>query len=293
MSLLLGALITGVALGVLIGLLGFSIVLLHKATGVANFAQGAFATVAAFISLEIAARSGLGMLASAAVCVVVMAAVGCLVYLGLMRPADTAGSLNLTIRTLALFLLLTSATRLIWSHGQPFSFESVVPRAAAFSVGGAPVSWLTITTILVGGLLAAAMRVFFARTRTGLTFLALAANVDVARLLGVRARRLTMIAWAFSAAVAVVVAVLIAPVSLVSTEMMDVYLLLGFAAAVVGGLDSLGGVFAGGLVVGLSSSVTSVYVNSETSVLVVFSIVLAMLVVRPQGIFGSPTMERL
>ncbi|GAA2074267.1 branched-chain amino acid ABC transporter permease [Aeromicrobium tamlense] len=293
MSLLLGALITGLALGMVIGLLGFSIVLLHKATGVANFAQGALATMAAFITLQVARDTGLGVVASAGIGLIIMIALGGVVYIVLLRPADSAGSLNITMRSLALLLLLVASTRLFWGHGQPFRFPAIFPRDAAFTIGGAPVSWLTLGTIAVAAILAVGMRFYFSHTRTGLTFLALAANADVARLLGVRTRRLTMLAWAFASGIAAVVAVLIAPIALVSSEMMDVYLLLAFASAVIGGLDSLGGVFLGGIIIGIANSTTSVYVDSETATLVVFALVLSMLVARPQGIFGASTTERL
>ena len=293
MTLLVGTTIIGVALGMLIGILGLSIVVLHKATGVANFAQGALAMVAAFICLQLVTETGLGLWASASVSLIVMAVAGALIYLFVLRPKDDAGSLNITMRTLGLLLVLVAGTQILWADGQPYSFPAIFSREAAFTLGGVPVTRLTLGTIVMASALAGGTWWYFERTRAGLSFLALAANADVARLLGVRTRRLTLIAWMFASASSLVVAVLIAPTSLVSTDMMDTYVLFAFGAAVVGGLDSLGGVFVGGILIGIANAVTSVYVDSQTAVLVVFAIVLGTLVMRPQGLFGTPALERL
>ncbi|MFO6453042.1 MULTISPECIES: branched-chain amino acid ABC transporter permease [unclassified Aeromicrobium] len=293
MSLFIGTLIAGIALGLLYGLLGFSIVVLHKATGVANFAQGALAMLASFLVVKLGDGFSLSLGVSIVLTAVLMVFIGSAIYALVLRPMDDAGTLNITIRTFGVLMLITAVVNIFWSEGQPFSFPSVFPDGVALNIGQVAISWLTVGTIIVAGILVAACGVVFNRTRLGLTFLALAERPEIARLLGVKTRRLSLIAWAFASLVAVVVGVLVAPSILVSSNMMDGFLLFSFAAAVVGGLDSLGGAFVGGLIVGAVSSVSSVYASHEMAAVLIFALVLVSLVVRPQGIFGRAALERL
>jgi branched-chain amino acid transport system permease protein len=292
MTLFVGTLIAGLAVGLLYGLLGFSIVVLHKATGVANFAQGSLATLAAFLVYALTSSAGLGLWPALLVAALAMVLVGCLLYLVVLRPRDDAGQLNITTRTLAVFLLVGGLTNAVWPN-QPMRIPSPFPDHVAFSVSGVAISWLTLGTVLVAAALAAACGYVFWRTRLGLIFLATAERPEIAQLLGVRTRRLSMLAWAFASFVALVVGVLIAPSTLVSSDMMDLFLLFGFAAGVVGGLSSLGGVFVGGLLVGVANSLSTVYSSSALGAIVIFALVMVTLLFRPQGLFGRPSLERL
>lgn len=250
MDLLVGSLLYGVAYGALYGLLGFAIVLLYKSTGIANFGQGNLGTLAAFIVFTLAVRQGVPLWLSVILGFVAAILAGAVAYLGILRPFDRADHINATMRTLGIYLLLFAVVNFQWAEGQPFNFPSIFPQSAALTIGGNSVSWLTLGTIGVALALSGFFAWFFRRTRTGLQFLALASRPDIAQLLGVRTRRLTLFAWAASAAVSLIVALLIAPVSLLTTDMMDFFLLYAFTAAIVGGLTSLVGVFVGGLMVG-------------------------------------------
>lgn len=293
MDLFLGALITGVAVGLLYGLLAFSIVLLHKFTGVANFAQGSLATLCTFVVYAFFHSAGLPLGWSIVLSVVAAVAIGALVYFVFMRPADHASHLNITIRTLGVYLLLAAVLDIVWSKGQPFNFPSVFDRAALFKVGSAAVSGLTIGTFFVAMAMAVIFAVFFNRSKYGLLFRAMAERPETARLLGVPTRRLTAISWVIATVVALPVGVLIAPSALLSTDMMDRYLLLAFSAAIIGGLDSLLGAYVGGLLVGIAYSVASVYLSADSSLLIIFAVLILSLLARPAGLFGSPVRERL
>ena len=160
-------------------------------------------------------------------------------------------------------------------------------------IGSASVSWLTVGTLVVASLLAAFFLWLFRSTNLGLLFLGLADAPAMARLLGARTRKLAMIAWMMSSVVSLIVAGLIAPVAFLSTDMMDLYLLLAFTAAIVGGLTSLGGAFLGGALVGVLQSVVTVYLDGELAVLSTFGLLLLVLLLRPDGLFGAPMHERL
>lgn len=293
MDLLVGSLLNGVAYGALYGLLGFAIVLLYKSTGIANFGQGNLGTLAAFLVFTLAVRQGVPFWLSLVVGFLAAILVGGLAYLGILRPFDTSDHVNATMRTLGIYLLLFAIVNFQWAQGQPFNFPSIFPEKAAFTIGGNQVSWLTIGTIGVAAALSGFFAWFFRRTSLGLQFLGLASRPEVARLMGVRTRVLTLLAWSASAVVSLVVAVLIAPVSLLTTDMMDFFLLFAFTAAIVGGLTSLVGVFLGGLLVGALDNVMTVYVNGDAATLAVFGLLLAVLLIKPEGLLGSTSTERL
>jgi branched-chain amino acid transport system permease protein len=221
------------------------------------------------------------------------AAAGGASYLLVIRPRDEADHLNTTMRTLGLYLLLFAYVNYRWAVGQPFSFPSIFPDGVAFTLGGNGITWTTVGTIVVAGLLSAFFAWFFRRTRLGLLFLGMASRPEIAELLGVATRRLTLLAWMAAAMVSLVVALLIAPVALLTTDMMDPFLLLAFTAAIVGGLTSMVGVFLGGLVIGVMDNLVTVYWNGDSAMLAVFGLLILVLLVKPEGLLGTRSAERV
>lgn len=294
MELLAAGIVSGIAIGALYGLLGFAVVLLYRSTGVPNFAQGTLGTFGAFIIYQSMRGLGVSLWGAIAISVGVMAVVGAALYLLILLPKGNAAHVNLLLRTLGMSLLLLAVINVNWATGQPFTFPSIVPKAGAFELGGTTVSWLTLGTLAIAAALAGGFAWFFRSTKTGLMFLGVAANPEVAALLGVRTRRLNVIAWALATVVSLVVGLLVAPRTLLSSNMMEFYLLFGFTAAIIGGLSSLPGAFAGGALVGVISNLVAIYTNQDLAVLSVFIVLLLVLLMRPEGLFGDKSMaERL
>jgi branched-chain amino acid transport system permease protein len=292
MGLLLPAAVSGIAIGMLYGLLAFSVVLLFKATGIANFAQGNIATFCTFLVYLIAVRAGWGLPAGLALGVIAAVLTGLVIYLGAMRVNDSAGSLNLVVRALAVYLLLTALMTQLWGPGQPFAFPSLFP-AESIEIAGVFIPIASIGFCVISVILAFSFWLFFRRTNSGLLLLGMAEQPDVAKLLGVDTRRLTAISWAVCAVVSMVVGVLVAPTAFLYSDMMDLFLLYAFVAAVVGGFTSLYGTFVGGVLVGVIQSVFTVTWGADFAVLSVFALLIGVLIVRPDGLFGAQVAERL
>jgi len=284
--------ISGVAIGLLYGLLGFAVVLLYKMTGILNFAEGSIATAGAFFVYTFAVRAHLGLEAGLALGLLVSAIFGLLIYIVVMRYRDDAGPLNVTVRTLGLYLLLLALLDQSLGPGQPFSFPAVFPvRDLVFGAGHVPEASLGILGIAV--MLSILFGVFFRHTGTGLLLRGLATDRGTARLLGVNVRSLTALSWVLTTVLASVVGILTAPTALLSSDMMDNSLLYVFAAIVIGGLTSLGGAVIGGVVVGIVQGVVHSYGGADVSLVAVFALFLGVLLVRPDGLFGTKTVERL
>jgi len=292
MTLFASALISGISIGLLYALLAFVIVFLHKTTGVANFAQGNISTLTVFLVFAFIRNLNFGLLLAVLIGIPLSAAVGAAAYgLGL-RINDDAGRLNLTIRTLAIYLLVAALIDRFWGIGQPFTFPSLLPRSALHPWG----VMITVAALITIGLtlgLVVVFSVFLNRTKTGLMLRAMADDADAATLLGVPTRRLTTVAWAISGVLSLVVGLLVAPDASLTTNLMQVFLLFAFTAAVVGGLNSLPGTLVGGIAVGVVDNIASVYSSSDVAVLAVFLLLVITLLLRPAGIFGRLATVRL
>jgi len=292
MSLFLSAAISGVALGLLYGLIGFAIVMLYKSTGVANFAQGSLATLGAFVAFTFVRDLGLPLPVAILLALVISAGIGIVTFFVVMRPRAEAGNLNVTVRTLGLSLLLLALMEWQWGPQAPYRFPSIV-EGSGITVANVV---LTPQNLLVAGVsaaIAALLWAFFRYTKAGLSLRALAEQPETARLLGLRSSRLGAMTWAISCILGTIVAVLLAPSAFLLPTMMDSYIMFTFTGIVLGGLTSFPGAMLGCVIVGIISNVTIVAFNFEMSVVVIFVLMLIGMLLKPQGILGKPDAVRL
>lgn len=292
MQVAIGVIIGGLAVGLGYGLLGFAVVFLHRTTGVANFAAGSMATFETFLVWQLI-QSGMATWL-AVLCGFVLAAVfGVVIYEVVFRPAEGKGPLNMLVRTLALWLLLPAILELKWANGEPFNFPNVLPTGG-FTVAGVVVPWSDPTIALIACGLALSVSAILRRTSGGLQLAAMAQDFNTARLIGLRVRVLSAIAWAVVGVLTLIAGLLFVPSQLLSSTMMDDILLYGMAAAVVGGgLNSLGGALVGGMIIGLVTDLIAEYASASYSLAAALVVLTATLLVRPEGLFGARVRERL
>lgn len=291
MTLAISVIVTGIAFGLTIGIIGFGLVFLYKTTGVANFAVGNIGMFEAFLVWELW-QHGVSIWPAVGIGVVMSAVFGVLVYLVTLRPFDERSHSNMLVRTVALYLLLAAAADLLFGQNQPYDFPQLLPHGG-FNIGGVGINWsdlLTIGLILVIG---GGFGFMFRYTDIGLQLTAVSQNPAIARLLGIRVRLLSAFAYMLVGIIALIAALLVAPQELLSSDMMESLLLYGFAAAVIGGLTSLSGVFIGGIIVGVASDLVSTYIGGDLALASAFVLLLLTLAVRPNGLFGSEAIQRL
>jgi branched-chain amino acid transport system permease protein len=292
MTLFLAAVVSGISVGLLYGLLGFSIVVLYRATGVVSFAQSSIAMFTTFLVYLMTQRLGLSILPAILLGGVAALGLAVLIYAVVVRPNDDAGALNLILRTFALYVLLFEVANTFWSVGQPFKFPKIFPDRS-LDLGGVVLPVHSLGVLAVVAVFAVGFRLLFMHTRLGLFLRAIADRPDIARMLGVGARPMTAVAWVLAVEVCLIVGLLTAPSTLLSTTMMDSFMLFAFAGALLGGLRSWIGAFVGGTVVGIVTNVATVYASSEIAVVVAFLLLLFGLMFKPEGFFGQPVQERL
>ncbi|MQA75817.1 MAG: branched-chain amino acid ABC transporter permease [Solirubrobacterales bacterium] len=284
--------LNGLAGGAIYAAVALSLVLIWRATRILNFAQGAMMMLTAFIALEAIDASGsywIG-LATALFCGLVLGAV---IERLLVRRIEGGPHLNAVVVTIGLLVLIEAVAGMIWG-GNPRSFPPAFD-IRGYEIGGRTVPFSPNDLFIVGAVAAVmvASVLLFRRTSIGLRMRAAAFEPEVARLLGVRVGRMFTAGWALAALAGSLAGVLVAPAVFVAPNNFDGILIFGFTAAVIGGLDSPPGAVVGGLGLGLVLSYVGGYGGSELVTLGALAILLAVLMVRPTGLFSHARARRV
>ncbi|MDR3453030.1 MAG: branched-chain amino acid ABC transporter permease [Rhodoferax sp.] len=283
-------LFSGITIGATYALaaLGFSII--YNASGVINFAQGEFIMLGG-MSAAFLTTVGVPLPLAAVLGVLVVAFVGLVVEKLAIEPAHDADVVGIIIITIGVSMVLRGLVEVTLGKGTYAlrSFSGDAPLSAF----GATILPQSLWVIGLSTLLVVALGYFFTQTRLGKGMLATAYNRLAAQLVGIDTRRVLALSFVLSAAIGAAGGVLITPISTTSYDSGVMLGLKGFVAAAIGGLGSgLGAVF-GGLFLGLFETLTAGYVSSAYKDAVAFVLVLLILVVRPQGMFGARQTDRV
>ncbi|MCG5435525.1 branched-chain amino acid ABC transporter permease [Micromonospora foliorum] len=284
--------VDGLSRGAVYAAFALALVLIWRAARVVNFAQGAMAVAAAYVAYTVSAATGSYWLGFV-VAIVAGLLLGALVDRVVMRHVDHASPLNPVIVALGLVLLIQAVLGMV--YGSEFRPAEAPFSRSALTVGGvavlSPYDLFVFATI---GVVVSALAWMFARTPVGLRMRAAAFAPEVSRLLGVNVGGMLTLGWALASGVGALAAMLVLPTELgLHPHAMDLVFVSAFTAAVVGGLDSPPGAVVGGLVVGLLLSYVSGYAGSDLTPLAVLVLLLAVLLVRPGGLFAPVAARRV
>ncbi|WP_245670840.1 branched-chain amino acid ABC transporter permease [Nocardia flavorosea] len=284
--------IEGLSAGALYAGMALALVLIYRFTGIVNFAQGELAMFSAFLAWQLV-QSGTPFWLALPVTLAISFAGGMLIERIVIRPVEGAPELTLVIVTVGLFFFVNAAAGWIWSYRLK-SFPNPFPEGA-LRAGGVTAGYGNLGILAVVAVVMALLYVLFRYTRTGLAMRAVAANPQSARLMGIGVGTVLALGWGLAAAVGAVSGVLSAPLLFLEPNMMGGVLIYAFAAATLGGFDSPGGAVAGGLIVGVAETLAGAYldvIGTELKIGVPLVIILGVLLIRPQGLFGTPAVER-
>lgn len=268
-------------------LVNVGLVTLYRSTGLLNFAQGQFVMLGAYVMVTV--TSDLGYWLGLAVSAVVLAIVAWLSYHLLMRFMLGADHFQKVVLSFLLAAVITQVVVMIWgTDSRPL--EPSTDRNLHIAGGVVPVYDLIASGLAVA--VVVVLMMFMSRTITGLRMRALSMNETLAVYNGIRVHRLAGIAWAIAGAGAAVAGVIYAQSTSVTLSLADVGL-LAFPAAVLGGLDSIGGSILGSVVVAAILTVTGYYWGGHWSEIIEYSLLLGVLVARPYGMFGRRVAQRI
>jgi len=286
--------VSGLASGGVYGSLALAIVLIHRATGVINFAQGEMATFSTYIAWTLTTNHGFSYWPAFVVTLLVSFAGGVGIHQAVIRPVERGPQIRVVIITIGLLLLLNGLMTWIWS-GEVRSVASPFPTRT-IDVGGVVISVQDIGTIAVCLVAVVVLWAFFQFTKVGLALRAAAVNPDEARLVGVRVPWMLGLGWGLAAMLGAIAGMLTAPSVFLDPNMMQAVLIYAFAAAVLGGIDSPVGAVVGGLLLGVGLNLLGTYIDfvgADLRLPAALLVILVVLLVRPTGLFGKPQVKRV
>jgi branched-chain amino acid transport system permease protein len=287
-------LVDGTVWGSLYGALALSLALVFRASGIINFAQGALAVAGAFVTWQLYAW-GLPIVMAVIVAALIAAIAGAVIEATLVRRMATQrDELQVVILTLGVMLMVQGLLGLIWGYDvrQVVRLFDVEP----VRLGDVVLSATGLILVVAVVLMSFGLYVWLQRTRSGLVVKASGMNAASARLLGIRVDRRSTLLWAVAAAAGAITASLAAPALYLKPDMLTSVLIYAMAAAILGGLGSPAGAIIGGLIVGVAENLTGTYVpgvGNDFKQTAAFLIIMAVLLVRPEGLFGDKEIARL
>jgi branched-chain amino acid transport system permease protein len=285
--------VNGIGDGAIYASLGLALVLIYRTTNIANFAQGEMATFSAYLAWQMV-DWGVPLWWSFLIAIILSMLVGVLAYLLLVRWVQHRDELTIVIVTLGLFLAFNSFDGAIWGFLQ-LSLPSPFPERS-FAIGALRFNAELLGTIALLIAISTGMFLLLQHTRLGTALRAAASNATSAMLVGVPFTAMMAIGWGLAAALGAVSGLLVGPKLTLDPNMMGAIIIYAFAAAVVGGLTSYRGAVVGGAIVGISQALSMAYLpwlGSDLQILLPLMLIVAVLIIKPEGLFGSTVVIRV
>jgi branched-chain amino acid transport system permease protein len=288
----LQVIVSGISQGCIYGLIALGFVLIYKATETVNFAQGELMMLGAFLGVTATAVLGLPYWAAIAAALLVMALFGFLLERVVLEPILGQPAFAIIMVTIGIGFVARGLVTMIpgWgteTHMLETPFRGDIVRAGGLVVAAEHLVIIAATVVLV-----ATLYVFFRFSRVGIAMQAASQNQLAAYYMGIPVRRLNGLIWAISAAVAALAGLLLAPLTFVHVNMGFIGL-KAFPAAVVGGFGSLPGAIVGGIIIGVVEALSGVYLPEGFKDVAAYVVVLIMLAVRPNGLFGETMRKKV
>lgn len=282
--------LTGLSNGAIYALIGFGFAIIYNSTGIINFAQGEFVMLGGMLTIFFLSVFQMPLVPAILLAIVVSTGVGILFERLAIRPLKDAQPFSLIIITIGASIFLRGAAMLIWgkdTHALP-AFSSNDPLYIAGATILPQHLWILGVTVLI----IIASRIFFNYSIVGKAMRACSYNPRAAGLVGINVKSMVLLSFALSSAIGSLAGIIIAPLTMTSYDVGAMLGLKGFCAVIIGGMSSgLGTVF-GGLLLGLLESLGAGFISASYKDAIAFIILLLILFIRPEGLFGSKETER-
>ena len=297
--------ISGIALGCIYALIALGFTLIYKATEVVNFAQGEIMMVGAYINFFFVTQftgmvGGLNgwVFLAALFCSIIFAVLfGIVLDLIISRPLKDEPVFSIIMATISLAIILRSLTAMI---AGPISLVPVSPFGdSTIKVGGIVISVLDLAIIISAIILMGIFFFFFNKTRWGIAMKATSEDSEAAQLMGIPVKKVYRMVWVFAAIVGVISGVLLAPRMALLDTTMSYLGLKAFPAAILGGFGSIPGAVVGGIILGIIETVSMGTLSfhfewiKEINDIIVWIVLIAVLMIRPDGLFGIAKVKRV
>jgi branched-chain amino acid transport system permease protein len=286
------ALITGIGLGSMYGLLALGFHVTYAVSNTVNFAQGSTMMLGAVLCFTLWVTLGWPLSAAVLLSLLACAAWSAFVERVAVRPFVRRGSNSWLMATVALGIVLDNVVLFTFGkdpRGMPPGFLTT----QSVTLAGLKVQLLQILIPVIGLALALALHLFFSRTRHGKALLAVVQNAGAARLMGIDVERVITASFALSGLLAGVAGIMVAPLFTISSTMGTLFGIKAFAVAILGGIGSAWGVVVAGLIYGIAEALVTAMLGSVYTQIVSFALVIVSLMVMPNGLFGRAEVRKV
>jgi branched-chain amino acid transport system permease protein len=282
-------LVSGVASGAVYGLMGLGLVIIYRATDVVNFALASLATFGLYVALTFQ-DSGVAVLVGVLAAVAATVVAGLLIREVIIRPLGQGQLFAALVLMMGVALVADTVVAEIWGT-EPRSFPNLVDGTVRIGSSALPAQ--SLVTIAVAGVAMALVAYLFGRTGHGSAMRAVAESAESAQALGISSQRVGRMAWALGLGLGALAACLYAPRSGLTPVVLSAPLFRAFAGIFLGGLNSMYGAVVGGLIIGVLENMAASYVSASFRDTFVFTFTILVLLIRPQGLFGTRTFQRV
>jgi branched-chain amino acid transport system permease protein len=285
--------VSGLATGSIFASMALALVLIYRAMGIINFAQGEMAMFTTYIAWQLVTL-GLPIWAAFAITIAVAFVGGVALERIVIRPVERAPELTLVIVTLGLFITFNGLAGWFWGYVVK-SFPTPFPTSP-IQIAGVDFSSQDVGIIVVSLITLGLITLFFQKTKLGLAMRAAALYPEQSRVLGIRVGWMLALGWGLAAVVGAVAGIMVAPVVFLDPNMMQSVIVYAFASAVLGGIESPIGAVVGGLILGVVLNLLGTYVEAignELRLAGALAIIVVVLMVKPSGLFGRAKVQRV
>ena len=283
--------LSGLAQGAIYGLIALSMTVVYRATTVVNFGHGDFVMAGAFMVYVLVIYAGLPYVPAAVLAVVILFFLGMGISRGFIDPIKTGPHIGFAMMSISLGYVLRGGARTLWGR-------EVFPMPRVYDIDPIFIGELVVTgdVLFISAIVAVLLAVFFLifyRTTIGIVIQAVYQSERGATLIGVNVQAFHQSMWGVGLAMGAIGGILIAPISLLHPDLGATFLIRGFAAMTLGGFGSLRGAIIGGLLLGVAEQNFGFYINTALIDITAYLVIVAVLVIRPTGLFGQSVTVRV
>jgi branched-chain amino acid transport system permease protein len=282
--------LSGLSNGSIYALIGFGFAIIYNSTGIINFAQGEFVMLGGMLTIFFLNAFALPLAPSIVLAIIISTMIGISFERLAIRPLKNAKPISLIIITIGASIFIRGAAMLIWgkdTHALP-AFSGSDPLYIAGATILPQHLWIFGVTVLI----IIGSRIFFNYSMAGKAMRACSYNSRAAGLVGINVKNMVLLSFALSSAIGSMAGIIIAPLTMTSYDVGVMLGLKGFCAVIIGGMSSGLGTLMGGLLLGLLESLGAGFISASYKDAIAFIILLLILFVRPEGLFGKKEAER-
>lgn len=287
---LLQQLVYALSIGSTYALIALAITLVFRGMDIINFAQGEIFMVGAFLGYLFHVDMGMSMWLAFPLSIVASMVFGSLLERIFMRRLENSSQMSLFMMTVALFIILRSAAQLVFGSSA-YRFPAISDHSTHFgavSIGDQYLAVIGVTLVTL-----VLLYVLFTRTSLGLSVRAVAQDKTTARMMGINVSRINNFIMALCAALGAAAGIVYAPIALLSFDMGNLIMLKGFTAALLGGLGIFPGAVLGGVLLGIIEQFGTLLIASAYKDLISFSVLLLIILAKPNGILGKKQIKKV